>query len=285
MTGVALALLAACDTGGTSGDTGSAAADPATTPSAPAASAAAVPVAAVAEGRPVASERLAYAEVGEQLVYGHFAFPEDWVRPLPGLIVIHERWGLDDRTRALADRIAAQGYVVLAIDLYAGQTASSAQDARTLMVELVEHPEPANDNIRQAHQFLVNSPQVSNIGVFGWSLGGTWAINAALLLPDSLDAVVSYYGQVTENQERLAALDAPLLGIFGSNDRGVRPENVAAFEAALTALGKEHEIEIFPGAGHAFADPAASTYNAAAARAAWARTVEFLDRHLSAGSR
>ena len=276
-----LALLAACDTGGTNGNSGQGVGDPATT----SAGASAETAAAVDDGRAVASESLAYAEVGEELVYGHFAFPEDWLSSLPGLIVIHERWGLDDSTRALADRIAAQGYVVLAIDLFAGEMASSGPEAQARMVELVENPEIAHENIRQAHQFLLNSPQVSRIGVLGWSLGGTWALNTALMLPGSLDAVVSYYGQVTDNQERLAALDAPILGIFGSNDRGVTPENVAAFEAALTALGKEHEIEIYPGAGHAFADPTAVTYDAAAAQAAWARTVEFLDRHLSAGSR
>lgn len=72
--------------------------------------------------KPVVAEMLPYAEVDEQLVYGYFAFPADMVDPLPGVIVIHERWGLDDGVRALADRIAGQGFVVLAVDLYGGET-------------------------------------------------------------------------------------------------------------------------------------------------------------------
>ena len=124
-----------------------------------------------APDRPVIAETLPYAEVDEQLIYGHFAFPADMIEPLPGVIVIHERWGLDDRTRALADRIAGQGYIVLAVDLYGGATASDASAARDLMVGLVENPEPANSNLQQARQFLSDSAESPSVGVLGWKLG------------------------------------------------------------------------------------------------------------------
>jgi len=234
--------------------------------------------------RPVIAETLPYAEVDEQLQYGHFSFPADMVDALPGVIVIHERWGLDDRTRALADRIAGQGYVVLAVDLYGGMAAADAASARNLMVELVENPEPANSNLVQAHQFLVDSGQAPRIGVLGWSLGGSWALNAALLMPDSLDAAVIYYGQVTDNEERLRALTVPVLGLFGRDDRGVTMDSVKGFETALDNLGKEYELEIYTGVGHAFADPGALNYNREAAEEAWSRAVEFLDRHLLPGN-
>ena len=237
-----------------------------------------------APDRPVIAETLPYAEVDEQLIYGHFAFPADMIEPLPGVIVIHERWGLDDRTRALADRIAGQGYIVLAVDLYGDATASDAGDARDLMVALVENPEPANSNLMQAAQFLSQSAESPSIGVLGWSLGGSWALNAALLMPDSLDAAVIYYGQVTDNRERLRALNVPVLGLFGGRDRGVTAESVADFEAALKSLGLEYELQIYPDAGHAFADPAAPNYNRDAAADAWSRTVDFLDRHLARGN-
>ena len=81
-------------------------------------------------GRAVVAERLAYAEVGDDLHYGHFVIPADMVEPLPGILVIHEWWGLNDGVRAMADRLAALGYIVLAVDLFGGKTAVSPADAR-----------------------------------------------------------------------------------------------------------------------------------------------------------
>lgn len=234
--------------------------------------------------RPVVAETLPYAEVGEQLVYGYFAFPADMVGPLPGMIVIHERWGLDDGVRAQAERVAAQGYVVLAVDLFAGNTATDIASARPLMVQVLENPENAEENIRQAYQFLIDSSEAPAIGALGWSFGGGWALNTALLFPDELDAAVIYYGQVSDDRERLGALNVPVLGLFGEKDRGVTSETVKEFAAALEALEKDYEIQIYPDAGHAFADPNAPTYNADVADQAWSATVDFLNRHLVEGA-
>jgi carboxymethylenebutenolidase len=234
--------------------------------------------------RPVVAETLPYAEVNDQLIYGYFAFPADMVDPLPGIIVIHERWGLDDGVRAQAERIAAQGYVVLAIDLYGGKTATDITSARPLMVEVVENPERANENIRQAYQFLIDSGQAPKIGVLGWSFGGGWVLNAALLFPDDLDAAVIYYGQVTDKHDRLGPMNVPVLGLFGERDRGVTIEAVKQFDAAMEFLGKDFEIEIYPDVGHGFADPDAPTYNADVAEKAWKRAIEFLNRYLLEGA-
>lgn len=238
-------------------------------------------VSAVAEpNRPVVAETLPYAEVSDQLIYGYFAFPADMVDPLPGIIVIHGRWGLDDVVREQAERVAAQGYVVLAIDLYRGRTAADITSARPLMVEVVENPEFANENIRQAYQFLINSGQAPKIGVLGWSFGGGWALNAALLFPDDLDAAVIYYGQVMDNHDRLGPLHVPILGLFGEKDRGVTVETVKQFDAAMEFLDKDYEIEIYPGVGHGFAEPGAPTYDADVAEKAWQRAIEFLGKYL-----
>ena len=236
------------------------------------------------EERPVVAETLPYAEVGEQLVYGYFAFPADMVGPLPGMIVIHERCGLDDGVRAQAERVAAQGYVVLAVDLFAGDTATDVASARPLMVQVLENPENAEENIRQAYQFLIDSSEAPAIGALGWSFGGGWALNTALLFPDELDAAVIYYGQVSDDRERLGTLNVPVLGLFGERDRGITSATVNEFEAALEALDKEYEIQIYPDAGHAFADPNAPTYTAEVAEQAWAATVDFLTRHLVEGA-
>lgn len=231
--------------------------------------------------RPVVAETLPYAEVEEELVYGHFVFPADMVDPLPGVIVIHEWWGLNDDVRAMADRIAAEGYVVLAVDLFAGRSADSPADARALMVRVVESPDLAEDNIRQAYQFLVESGQAPRIGVLGWDFGGGWALNTAILFADDLDAAVIFYGPVTDDAERLAPLNVPILGLFGARDRGIPVATVRGFEQTLESLGKNVEIEIYPDAAHAFANPASANFNESVAGQAWTRALEFLDRHLS----
>ena len=203
------------------------------------------------------------------------------VDPLPGVIVIHEWWGLNDGVRAMADRIAAEGYVVLAVDLFAGRSTNSPADARAMMVTVVENPALAEENIRQAYQFLVDSGQAPRIGALGWDFGGSWALNTAILFPDDLDAAVIYYGQVTSDEGRLAPIDVPILGLFGANDRGIPVATVQKFERALQNLGKDHEIEIYLEAKHAFADSTGQNYNAAVAEQAWARVLKFLDQHLA----
>jgi carboxymethylenebutenolidase len=237
----------------------------------------------IAPQRPVVAETLPYAEVDEKLVYGHFVFPADMVDPLPGLIVIHEWWGLNDGVRAMADRIAAEGYVVLAVDLFGGAAVEDPAAARALMLKVVENPELANNNISQAYQFLADTAQAPRIGSLGWCFGGGWSLNTALLFPDELDAAVIYYGQVTDNEERLAPLDVPILGLFGAEDRGIPVESVKGFEQALENLGKNYEIEIYANAEHAFANPSGNNYNAEVAEMAWRRTLEFLDLHLAIG--
>ena len=272
-----LAVLVACDTSTTTADdantaTGRRNVDDVGSPGG---------AAGVSQQRAVVTERLPYADVDDELVYGYFAFPADMVDPLPGLIVIHEWWGLDDGVRAMADRLAAEGYIVLAVDLFEGKSTLIPSEARAQMLKVVENPANANENIRQAYQFLMKTAQSPRIGSLGWDFGGVWSLNTALLFPDELDAAVIYYGQVTDNEEQLAPLNVPVLGLFGEDDRGITVESVAAFEQALENLDKNYEIEIYADAEHAFANPVGRRYNAVVAAIAWQRTLEFLDRYLS----
>lgn len=239
------------------------------------------PAASVAPQRTIVSETLPYAEVGEQLVRGYFVFPADMVDPLPAIIVIHEWWGLNDGVRAMADRLAGEGYIVLAVDLFGGSSAANPTEARNLMLGVVENPENANNNLRQAYDWLKNTAGAPRIASLGWCFGGGWSLNTALLFPDELDASVIYYGQVTSDETALEPLNVPVLGLFGANDRGITVESVNAFAATLEKLGKNHEIEIYPDAGHAFANPTGNNYNPAVAEAAWQRTLGFLRLHLA----
>ena len=243
------------------------------------------PAAELAPARDVISDpRMPYTESGDELVYGYFAAPADVAEPLPALIVIHEWWGLNDNVRAMADRLAGEGYMVLAVDLYGGKTADTPGAARALMLEVVEEPDTAKANIRAAYEFLevAGAPR---IGSLGWCFGGGWSLAAAQMFPDDLDASVIYYGQVTGDEEKLRPINAPILGLFAADDTGIKVESVEAFRGALERLRKEHEVHIYPGVGHAFANPTGKNYSAAAATDAWAKTLEFLERHLSdAGS-
>ena len=238
------------------------------------------PAAELAPARDVISDpKMPYAEVGDQLVYGYFAAPSDVFEPLPAIIVIHEWWGLNNNVRAMADRLAGEGYMVLAVDLYGGKTADSPADARALMLGVVEDPGRANENIRAAYEFLTTAG-APRIGSLGWCFGGGWSLNTAQLFADELDAAVIYYGQVTDDEDRLRPISAPILGLFGADDTGITVESVEAFRASLERLRKEHDIHVYPGVGHAFANPTGTNYNAEAATDAWVRTLEFLGRHL-----
>jgi len=228
----------------------------------------------------VVAETLAYAEVNDQLVKGHFVFPEEMVETLPAVILVHEWWGLNDQFRALADRIAAEGFVVLAVDLYGGRTAKTPPDARKLMLEIVENPEFAEENLRQACDWVSATAGATHVGVVGYGFGGGWSLNAAIELPDKLDAVVLFYGQVSDNEQDLGPIAAPLLGFFGDSDNTIPLDTVHSFELALQNLGKTFEIEIYPGARGGFASPRSRNFDANLEAQSWRRMLEFLRENL-----
>lgn len=230
--------------------------------------------------RAIVSERLPYAEVEDELVYGYFAFPSDMNDPLPAIIVIHEWWGLDDHVRAMANRLAAEGYIVLAVDLFNGKTGTTAIEARQLMLDVVENPDPAAENIRQAYDFVGSAAGAPRIASIGWGFGGDWALNTAMLFPDELDAVVIYYGQVTDDEDVLRPINTPILGLFGAEDTSTPVKTVQRFEAALERLRKNYEIHIYPTAGFSFANPTSRSYDDKVAEDAWKRTLEFLAYNL-----
>lgn len=231
--------------------------------------------------RTVVSQTMPYTEHHNELVYGYFTAPADMFEPLPAVIMIHEWWGLNDNIRAMADRLAGEGYIVFAVDLFAGNVARSPAEARQLMLAVIEDPESARQNLLQAFKFVSETADAPRIATLGWCFGGGWSLNAALLLPDELDASIIYYGQVTADEDKLRLVNTPLLGLFAAEDRGITVESVEAFRRALGNLRKDYEIHIYPGVGHAFANPTGNNYDAASADDAWRRTLDFLERHLA----
>ncbi|MEM1173759.1 MAG: dienelactone hydrolase family protein [Pseudomonadota bacterium] len=243
----------------------------------------AVELAPSAPVREVFSESLAYGEVDSELVYGHFAIPADMVEPLPAVVMIHERWGLNDTVREQADTLAAEGYIVLVVDLLDGRTSTDQVGGSQLMLDVLENPDATLENIEQALDFVRNVAGAPSVAVLGADLGGEWAVKSASLLPGAVDATITIYGQVTTDAEQLSALRAPLLGLFGATDRSVRVDSVRAFESVLAELEKEHVIHVYPDAGRYFTNPQVENrYQPDAAADAWSRIYDFLDTHLDA---
>ena len=230
--------------------------------------------------RAVVSDTLPYGEVDEELVYGHFVFPSDMIEPLPAVILIHEWWGLTDTVREWADQLAAEGYIVLAVDLYQGKTATSPSSARNLMTAVVENPDATAENIQSAFEFVTETAGAPRTGTVGWGLGGTWALRTAMLLPDGLDAAVMFYGQVRTDEDELRPISAPLLALFGEKDRTVSSESVEMFDASLQRLRKNYEIKTYTGIGTGFSNPSNNNYDRKAADDAWQRMLDFFALHL-----
>jgi carboxymethylenebutenolidase len=225
----------------------------------------------------VVTEDVVYATVGGRQVTGYLARPEA-EGPHPAVIVIHEWWGLNDNVRSMARQLAGAGYAALAVDLYGGEVAEDRDTAYSLMQAVEDGP--TEDNLRQAYEYLAGQQAAPAVASLGWCFGGGWSLRTALLLPDRLDATVIYYGRLVTDPERLAALEMPILGLFGALDEGIPLADVRSFESALTSLDKQATIIVYEGADHAFANPSGRNYQAEAAEQAWQETVEFLGKHL-----
>jgi len=236
---------------------------------------------------PVVGDPVIYGTVNGQEVTGYLARPKDATGPLPGLLVIHEWWGLNDNIRAMTRRLAGEGYVALAVDLYGAQVAETPEKARELMSAV--DPKQAIENLKQARADLAERLKADGasdvrIGVIGWCFGGGWSLRTALAMPEGIDATVIYYGHLITDPKELTKLESPVLGLFGAEDGAIPPDQVHAFQEALEKLGKPVEIKIYDGAGHAFANPSGERYRPEAAQDAWRRTVTFLSETLSAPS-
>jgi carboxymethylenebutenolidase len=229
--------------------------------------------------RPVSAEEVTYGDVGGKPARGYLARPEDAKGPLPGLVVIHEWWGLNDNIRAMTRRLAGEGYQALAVDLYGGATADSPDNAMKLVNGVLGNTAAAEDNLKKAVAYL-KGKGAKKIGVIGWCFGGGWSLQTALIAPADINATVIYYGRLETDPAKLAPLKSPVIGFFGATDNSIPAATIHAFEAELKKQGKPVEVHIYDGAGHAFANPSGGNYRPEAAKDSWQRTTAFLARYL-----
>jgi carboxymethylenebutenolidase len=198
--------------------------------------------------------------------------------PHPGIVVIQEWWGLNENIKHWSDRLAADGYAALAVDLYDGKLATTPDDAARFMQSMDE--DRGHEIVLAAFERLKSDPRIRapKRASIGWCFGGGWSLNLALAAPD-LDACVIYYGRLVDDPQRLGKIGAKICGIFGNQDRGIPPENVDAFEKGLSAAGVDFEIHRYD-ANHAFANPSSARYDQKAATAAWEEVRTFLAANL-----
>jgi len=196
--------------------------------------------------------------------------------PFPALIVIHEWWGLNDWVKEQASKLSDQGYVALAIDLYRGKVATTPEEAHEIMRGVPE--DRAKRDLHAAFEYLASQPNVKNnrIGAIGWCMGGGYALDVALQEP-TLAADVINYGHLATDRDALKRINAPILGLFGAQDRGITPADVHSFQRTMQDLGKRIDVRIYDDAGHAFENPNNKEgYRPADAADAWTRTIAFL---------
>lgn len=215
-------------------------------------------------------------DINEEDLKGFLAQPKTSGN-YPGIIMIHEWWGLNDNIKEMAKLVAKEGYVVFAVDLY-GEVATTQEKARELSGKVRSNPAPALEAMKNAVQYLKENHAVPKVASLGWCFGGGQSLQ--LSLNEKLDTTVIYYGNLVNDTEQLKNIQWPVLGIFGEEDTSIPPSAVQSFEAALNELNIKNEIYIYPGAGHAFANPTGNNYAKEETQDAWRKTLEFLQKHL-----
>ena len=198
----------------------------------------------------------------------------------PAVVVIQEWWGLVPHVEDLVNRFAKEGFLAIAPDLYHGKTTKSPDEAGKLLMEL--DVERAEKEISGAAAYLLSRPECtsSTFGVVGFCMGGALAQYTAASNP-KVGAAVSFYGGFKKVNPQWENLNAPLLLIFGENDRGVPASGGIELEKKLRAMGKNVDAVVYGGADHAFFnDTRSEVYNAEAAADAWMRTVTLFRKNV-----
>jgi carboxymethylenebutenolidase len=203
--------------------------------------------------------------------------------PFPAIVVIQEWWGLTDWIKDNAKRLAAQGYVCLAPDLYRGKVAETPQLAGQLARGLPQ--DRALRDLKASVDALSDKGNVQKdkIGSIGWCMGGGFSLQLAL--HDSrVKACGICYGRLVTQADMLKPLEATVLGIFGEEDRGIPPAMVHKFEDAMKEAGKQiYAVKIYQ-AGHGFMRPGEMNpaYRQEAAKDAWKQIDAFFAKTLAA---
>jgi carboxymethylenebutenolidase len=203
--------------------------------------------------------------------------------PRPVIIVVQEWWGLNDHVKDIARRIAQEGYVAIAPDLYSRLghvVTTNANEAGQLMNRLKQGD--GLKDLTATVTYLKSEPGVDagRIGVIGFCMGGSYTLMLPCVNAD-IKASVPFYGQVPNPDSPIQNLVCPILYIYGEDDGWITRADVQRLAGALKKYGKVGEIKTYPGAPHAFFnDTRKEVYRPAEAADAWGRALAFFRQHL-----
>ncbi len=235
----------------------------------------------------ILTETIHYS-AGDTQLKGYVARPDDGAR-YPGVLVIHEWWGLNDYPRRRAEMLAAEGYTAMAIDMYGeGKTADAPDEAAGLMQAVLSEPEAGPARFNAALQTLLNHAHCDErpISAIGYCFGGAVVLAMARAGLD-LACVASFHGSLqTESPAEANAVKARVLVCHGNDDAMIPNDHVEAFKAEMDAANAGYEFVGYDGAGHGFSNTGADeknakfglpvAYNETADSDSWARLLAML---------
>jgi carboxymethylenebutenolidase len=193
----------------------------------------------------------------------------------PAVVVIQEWWGLNDQIKGVADRAAGLGYRALVPDLYKGKVTLEMAEADHMMKNL-DFGDATTQDIRGAAQYLKQSSQ--KVGVMGFCMGGALTVLTSVYVRE-VDAACCWYGVPPESAADTRTIVIPFQGHFARQDQAFPPSQVEAFEARMKEGKVNYELYWYD-AKHAFGNEKGTFYDAAAAKLAWERSVDFLAKQL-----
>jgi carboxymethylenebutenolidase len=195
----------------------------------------------------------------------------------PGVLVLHAWWGLKPFFGQVCDRLAEQGFVAFAPDLYHGPLAKTIEEAQAL--HEAADSQLMGDTVMAAKDFLLTHPAntAKKIGAVGFSMGAAWALIAATYAPDQVAAVAAFYGA---GEADFSKMKARFLGHYSDVDEWETLEWVRVMETAMKSAGVDVSLHIYPGLGHWFVEEDRPEYDPAAAKLAWERTFAFLKENV-----
>ncbi len=213
--------------------------------------------------------------------YAYVAQPDDDAKH-PGLVLIQEWWGIEPHIRDLAQKLAAEGFVVAVPDLYHGKIVTEPDEAQKMVMMIGGNIDKAAREIIGALETVKAMPNVDpkKLGIMGFCVGGLMTFVVASRYAD-LGAVVPFYpGGYDPTPETVAQVNAPVLAFYGRKDESIPMGQVDKIEKMYRAAGKDYTSKVYD-AGHAFINPDHGMGNEQAATEAWPLAVNFLKEKLT----
>jgi dienelactone hydrolase len=242
-----------------------------------------------ASAKPKVEGKIVEYSAGGVVMKGYLAYDSNINGKRPGILVVHEWWGLNDYARKRARMLAALGYTALALDMYGeGKQATHPDDAARFSSELMKNFDTAKARFMAAMEFLKKQPSVDpeQIAAIGYCFGGGIVLNMARQGAD-LKGVASFHGSLAAVKPAgLGTVKAKLLVLHGADDKFTTPDQIEAFKKEMKAAGADFRFIVYPGAMHSFTNPEADVYakifhmpiayNASADNKSWEEMIIFL---------